>query len=75
MSAGIHNWLLELEFDPDAADSSHTAEIAGSPVALVSAVSGYAVKVFVVSVFVVAELAVCFDAVCAGLRQRPTAQV
>ena len=69
MSAGIHKWLLELEFDPDAADSNRTVEIAGMPVALVSAESGFAV-----SVFVEAELAVCFVAVCAGLRQRPTAQ-
>ena len=69
MSAGIHKWLSELEFDPDAVDSNRTVEIVGSPVALVSAVLGSAVLVFVE-----VELAVYFDAVCAGLRRRPTAQ-
>ena len=43
MSAGIHKWLSELEFDPGAADSNRTVEIVGIPVALVSAVLGLAV--------------------------------
>lgn len=74
MSADIHKWWAS-GFDLDAADSSRTVDIVGIPVESVFVVSVFAVLGFAVSVFVEAVTAVSFDAVYAGLRPRPTAQV
>lgn len=71
MSAGIRKWWESgLEFDLDAADSSHIAEIVGIPVELAFVVWGFAVSALTDAAMTV----VSSDAVYAGLRLHPTAQ-
>ena len=70
-SAGIRKWWESgLEFDLDAVDSSHIAEIVGIPVELAFVVWGFAVSALTDAAMTV----VSSDAVYAGLRLHPTAQ-